>query len=139
MYYTFTNMYMLLYIAYIIFYNFTTIQGKFLGSHSVLAASSSAIIEFNFGKKWLLINMDRQAHITISTIQIEYAESKEKKRLAGSLYEKKTKYRKTTFTFHLLFVYCFILNLCLNINVYLHTICFIINIIKYIKTNKYIF
>ena len=40
--------------------------------------------------------MDRQAHITTSTIQIEYSESKEKKRLAGSLYEKKTKYRKTT-------------------------------------------
>ena len=40
--------------------------------------------------------MDRQAHITTSTIQIEYAESKEKKRLAGSLYVKKTKYRKTT-------------------------------------------
>ena len=71
---------MLLYIAYIIFYNFTTIiYGKFLGSHSVSAASSSANIEFNFGKKWLLINMDRQAHITTSTIQIEYSESKEKK------------------------------------------------------------
>ena len=42
---------MLLYIAYIIFYNFKTIiYGKFLGSHSVSAASSSAIIEFNFGR-----------------------------------------------------------------------------------------
>ena len=40
--------------------------------------------------------MDRQAHISTSTIQIEYAESKEKQRLAGSLYENKTKHRKTT-------------------------------------------